>query len=94
MLSLFVRGIRYAIVFFLPSVSLHIMRDLQTDMVVSLCFDGSVASMSECPQSKLQVSVLSRQPVMTDLDRWLTIISSLPGHVNSIDSSSGGMFAL
>lgn len=71
-------------------MSLHVESNLKSEIVVSLCFMGGVLYAADCPRSKLQVSVLSRQPRIMDVMLWLDIIHHLPVGIEEIDSSSGG----
>ncbi|XP_070176614.1 uncharacterized protein [Littorina saxatilis] len=71
------------------TLSLHVEFNLQTEIVVSICFGPGVVYASDCPKSKLQVSVLSRQRRMNDVTRWLDIIRHLPVSFEELDTSSG-----
>ncbi|KAL8608206.1 hypothetical protein ACOMHN_016661 [Nucella lapillus] len=63
---------------------------LGSEIVVSICFAANGAnSLNRCPRNKLQVSVLSRQPVMKDVDHWLKIVRHFPVSMDKIDSSAG-----
>ncbi|XP_076454882.1 uncharacterized protein LOC143289709 isoform X2 [Babylonia areolata] len=68
---------------------LRVESDLQSEIVVSLCFTNGTHNLPHCPRSKLQVSVLSRKPVMKDVDRWANIILHLPVSMDQMDTSTG-----